>query len=121
MRAFYRDDVYVEAGEIGHWIQAAVSRVKARRLVNQVKWKVRVWMEAERSYGWVPTSILTVGNTCMREYRAVFGAPYALTLTSRPSSSSRLRVLMAPVAMFRLAVFPGRTIFRKLRELNLRG
>ena len=121
MKAVYRNDVYVEAGEIGHWIQDAVSRVEARRLVGQVKWKLCVQMDAGRSYGWVLRSILTVGNTCMKEYRAVFGAPCALTLTSRPSSSSRLRVLMAPVAMFRLAAFPGRTIFRKLRELNLRG
>jgi len=40
MRAIYRDDVYVDAGNGGSWTQDAVSRIEAREAVGEVEWKL---------------------------------------------------------------------------------
>jgi hypothetical protein len=36
-RAVYRDDLYVEAGKDGPWIQDALRGVEAKRLVDELK------------------------------------------------------------------------------------
>jgi hypothetical protein len=41
-RAMYRDALYVEAGKDGPWIQDALRGVGAKRLVDEVKWKLQV-------------------------------------------------------------------------------
>jgi len=40
MRAVYRNDVYVDAGNDGSWTQDAVSRTEARGAVGKVEWKL---------------------------------------------------------------------------------